>query len=64
MDTRTGRLVDAVKIQRMDESERKNFIEVKRDLTQVEKANREIRMYSLCGCGSGKKFKFCCFRRR
>lgn len=39
---------------------RHKFIPVKRDLTKVELANKQIQLYSPCGCGSGKKFKFCC----
>jgi uncharacterized protein YecA (UPF0149 family) len=33
---------------------------VKRPLTVKEKADRQIKLYSPCACGSGKKFKFCC----
>lgn len=44
-------------------AERAKFIEVKRDLTKLEEANMEIKKYSPCGCGSGKKFKFCCYRK-
>lgn len=36
------------------------IVEVKRPLTVKEKADMQIRLYSPCGCGSGKKFKFCC----
>jgi hypothetical protein len=35
-------------------------VEVKRDLTAKERADKMIRLYAPCGCGSGKKFKFCC----
>lgn len=42
------------------DGQRKHFIPVKRDLSLAEKANAQIELYSLCGCGSGKKFKFCC----
>jgi uncharacterized protein YchJ len=38
------------------------FVEVKRDLTVLEKANAQVRLYAPCGCGSGKKFKFCCHK--
>jgi uncharacterized protein YchJ len=24
------------------------------------KADRQLKLYSPCSCGSGKKFKFCC----
>ena len=37
----------------------KGLIAVQRDLTVKEKAEMQIRLYSPCGCGSGKKFKFC-----
>jgi len=36
------------------------LVAVKRDLTAVEIANKQINLYSPCACGSGKKFKFCC----
>ena len=34
---------------------------VRRDLTVKEQAEMQIRLYSPCACGSGKKFKFCCY---
>jgi len=58
MDTRTGKLVEMPA-----ELNRKDFphlVPVARDLTAKEKADMQIRLYSPCGCGSGKKFKFCC----
>lgn len=39
----------------------KGLVPVQRDLRAKEKAEMQIRLYSLCGCGSGKKFKFCCY---
>lgn len=39
----------------------KGLTAVQRDLTVKEKAEMQIRLYSPCGCGSGKKFKFCCY---
>lgn len=36
------------------------LIPVRRDLTLKEVADRQIRLYSPCVCGSGKNFKFCC----
>lgn len=39
------------------------LVPVKRDITEKEKAEMQIRLYSPCGCGSGKKFKFCCKQR-
>lgn len=44
----------------MPEKQRSQYVEVKRDLTVKEKADNQIRLYAPCGCGSGKKFKFCC----
>jgi hypothetical protein len=38
----------------------RGLIPVRRDLTAKERADRQIQLYSPCGCGSGKKFKFCC----
>lgn len=35
---------------------------VRRDLTAKELFDRHMEPYPLCGCGSGKKFKFCCFK--
>lgn len=57
MDRETGRVVLV-----RDDSEAlaRGLVPVRRDLTAKEKAERQIRMYAPCGCGSGKKFKFCC----
>lgn len=63
MDTRTGKLSY---LQKTDFKEDRvtpvnpNLIVVTRDLTEHEKAAGKIALYSSCGCGSGKKFKFCC----
>jgi len=57
MDTRTGMLLPEENIPKGQE---KFFIPVKRDLSIKERFNSQIKLYSLCGCGSGKKFKFCC----
>jgi hypothetical protein len=57
MDPNTGRIENF----KTDEAARAaGFIPIRRDLTAKEKADRQIRMYAPCGCGSGKKFKFCC----
>jgi uncharacterized protein YchJ len=62
MDTRTGRIVDMADVEAMPESEARHFVPITRDLTVQERNEKQIRMYSLCGCGSGKKFKFCCYK--
>ncbi len=63
MDDRTGRIVDHSEVEKMPASERKHFIEVQRDLSRQEKASRQVQLYSPCACGSGEKFKFCCYKK-
>lgn len=60
MQTSTGILVEPPHFMGMDENQRKGFIEVKRDLAPKEKTDMQIRLYAPCGCGSGRKLKFCC----
>lgn len=36
------------------------FVPINRSLSMKEKMKMQIALYSPCGCGSGKKFKFCC----
>lgn len=59
MDTRTGMILPW---EHIPTEQQKHFVEVKRDLTQLEKAHAEIKKYAPCACGSGKKFKFCCYK--
>jgi hypothetical protein len=40
----------------------KTLVPVERDLTAQELADKQILLYSPCGCGSGKQFKFCCHK--
>jgi len=60
MDTRTGAIVNHIGV---NDIEYKNHVLVQRDLTEREKYDQKIKLYSPCGCGSGKKFKFCCKKR-
>jgi uncharacterized protein YchJ len=60
MDTSNGQLVPWETVATMPPEKRGNYVEVQRDLTKLEEATKQIKMYSPCGCGSGKKFKFCC----
>lgn len=57
MDPGTGKIYHVA-----DEAEarKRGLVPVRRDLTNREKMEQQIRLYSPCGCGSGKKFKFCC----
>jgi len=58
MDTSTGKLV--MDICEVPAEERHRYVEVRRNLSKQEILARQIKLYSPCGCGSGKKFKFCC----
>ena len=57
MDPNSGKLQ---MIQDAAEARLRGLVPVTRDLTAKEKADMQIRLYSPCACGSGKKFKFCC----
>lgn len=57
MDPRNGELHNAPSAELI---EKLSLVPVKRDLTAREEMEMQIRLYSPCGCGSGKKFKFCC----
>jgi hypothetical protein len=60
MHKETGIILDRESVNALPRSQRDKFIEVRRDLTAKEVSDKQIRLYSPCGCGSGKKFKFCC----
>lgn len=64
MNISTGELRTIEEIEAMDEAARRNWIPVTRDLTAKEKFDAQIRLYAPCGCGSGKKFKFCCYKKK
>ena len=60
MDPNSGRLhyvKDAA------EARSRGLVPVERDLTAKEQAELQIRLYSPCACGSGKKLKFCHYKR-
>ena len=60
MDPGTGKLHH---VANEAEARKLGLVPVKRDLTAREQMEMQIRLYSPCGCGSGKKFKFCCKTR-
>lgn len=60
MNSYTGEVLPLSEVEKLEPKERSKYIEIKRDLTKLEEANKQIELYSPCGCGSGKKFKFCC----
>jgi hypothetical protein len=41
-------------------AKKRGLVPIMRDLTAKEHMEMQIQLYSPCGCGSGKKFKFCC----
>ncbi len=43
---------------------RRGLTMIRRDLTPEERERGHIRFCDPCGCGSGKKFKACCFGKR
>jgi len=59
MDPNNGKLQ---MIQSAEEARLRGLVPVRRDLKAKELADMQIRLYSPCGCGSGKKFKFCHYR--
>jgi uncharacterized protein YchJ len=63
MNTSTGALVPWEDVEKRKPAERAQYVEVKRDLTLKEKFDQHIKLYSPCGCGSGKKFRFCCYHK-
>lgn len=63
MNVNTGEVVPFSAVEQMTPEEKEKYVEIKRDLTALEEAERQIKMYSPCGCGSGKKFKFCCYQK-
>lgn len=62
MDTSNGRVYTQEEFEKMDPEKKARMVEITRDLTALEKANKQISLYSPCACGSGKKFKFCCYK--
>lgn len=57
MDSGNGKIYE---VQDDAEAKRRGLVPIQRDLTEKERCDMQLRLYSPCGCGSGKKFKFCC----
>ena len=60
MDPGTGRLYRAT----AEAARTLGLVPVRRELTDEERARGRIRFADPCGCGSGRKFKHCCFLKR
>jgi uncharacterized protein YchJ len=63
MNTETGEIKSLDEVEKLALEEQLKYVQVHRDLTVLEEYNKQIKMYSPCGCGSGKKFKFCCYKK-
>jgi len=66
MDTQTGQIYTAEEVNALFKDipkiMQKNIVPIIRDLTKLEETTMQLRKYAPCGCGSGKKFKFCCYK--
>ena len=64
MNTDTGEIVREDEVKRFSQEFQKLFVPVERDFSFKERMEQQIGLYADCGCGSGKKFKFCCHTPR
>lgn len=62
MNTETGEIRKESALAMLSPEERAKYVPVGRPLTTREIVTAQVDRYSPCGCGSGKKFKFCCYR--
>lgn len=60
MDPNTGKLYYVAD---EEEAKKRGLVPVRRGLTALEHGQMQIKLYSPCACGSGNKFKFCCYRK-
>ena len=60
MDPNSGRIYDVVDA---DDARKRGWIPFGRALTEREQATRQVRFCDPCACGSGKKFKRCCYMK-
>lgn len=67
MDTRDGRIYTPEKIEKMqrDMIDTQNFIAMALNPTprQMARTPPRVGMYEPCPCGSGQKFKWCCYHK-
>lgn len=63
MNVETGQVISHEEFKQLDVVTQQKYVEVRRDLSARETTRKQIALYSLCGCGSGKKFKFCCHKK-
>jgi hypothetical protein len=63
MRVSTGELISNDDYNNLSKDTKKDYISVKRELTEEEIEAKRIKMESPCGCGSKKMFKDCHFRK-
>lgn len=61
MDTRDGRIYRREDVEIMSPDDMKYMQEMRHDPTPVQRARGKVGRNDFCPCGSGKKFKKCCF---
>ena len=62
MDTRDGKITTLAALALLTENERKHFVEMFLQPTAKQLRNGRVGKYDPCPCGSGKKFKWCCYK--
>ena len=62
MNIETGEIRKESALAMLSPEERAKFIPIGRPLTERERITAQLDKYAPCGCGSGKKFKFCCWK--
>lgn len=60
MDTRTGQIVPQGLVDTLPDEVKKHFKPVAQSV-MVNRKRMRIRLNEKCGCGSGRKFKNCCY---
>jgi uncharacterized protein YchJ len=60
MNINTGEIKSLEEVAKLSPEQQANWRPINRDLTVKERCEKQLRLYAPCGCGSGKKFKFCC----
>jgi uncharacterized protein YecA (UPF0149 family) len=63
MNTETGEIREWSEIEVLPEDERRKYIPMNVPPTVVQRERKRVDKYDPCPCGSGEKFKFCCYRK-
>jgi uncharacterized protein YecA (UPF0149 family) len=60
MDTRDGKIISQKEYDKLPDSEKQHYT-FPGNLTERQIHHRQVDKYDPCPCGSGKKFKWCCW---